>query len=703
MTPTRLLSILGLVLAAHGCARFDARRSFLEGQRLEGEGQLDRAVEAYGVAAREDPSEEHQAAFRRTREALVVQHLRGAKAAELAGDFDRALGHWKQLQRYKPEDERIAARARIAELRVSGDSEELWEAAQALFALAPGNREVVRVVAELQARVIEDSLAEAWVSLRAGRAERAFAAFERVRKLDPRNPELERPDARRLISEVLEQRGDEAAASGDWEAARTAYLRAEIEQPRPELAEKRRRLELEAEHEAKLLTKARALRAKGRAEEAMVEYERLLPPRPESPLYRELQEVRAEVEANRRRSAESLLVRGDVEKALSELGADPAALKRVSPESKRRALEVLLEEARSASLAGEGGRSVGRLKRAMQLAEPPTGLAAVLQAAVTELEGGARLKAMASFAEARRLAPRSRLAAVGHEVARELELRAALAEGRELSGKDPDRAYRAYQAAAELSPGNPHVENALARLRPRVVRAAVQRALTLESEGQPGQAVFALRRALELAPDDQEAKDARARLVELLREPVTAAASLEILELAGAEGPCAAIASLLGGRLRLYLSKDRKLPFTIQEADAAAPLTLRSRVAACHIDEQGARLEVLTEFLAEAAAVTRVETRLELPPAPPGKGRDRALGRRDELVTQAAAALAKSLRAERDRMAQWPEVRARAAMQAGDVEAAARAYVRHDASGRARAGAPALLSELERWLEQRVR
>lgn len=699
MTTAPSLPLLGILLLAAGCARFDARRSYLEGQKLESEGRLDRAVEAYRIAAREDPSPEHDAALARARETLVVEHARAAKAAEEEGDFERALGHWKLLRRHRPDDERIAARARIAELRIGGSSDELWEAAQSLFALAPGNREVIRVVAELQARVIEDSLAEAWVSLRAGEAQRAFLALERVRKLDPRNPELERPEARRLASEVLEQQGDELAASGDWEEARTAYMRAEIEQPRAELAEKRRRLEVEAEQENKRLMRARALRAKGRPEEALLEYERLLPPRPDSPLGREVQELRAEVDGRRRRSAENLLARGEVEKALTELGRDQGALKGVSAEAKRRALEVLLEEARSASRAGEGARSVARLKSALQLAEPPAELGTLLGTAMLELERGASGKAMAAFAQARAASPRSRLAAVGHEVAQALELSARVEEGRAQSAADPHRAYRAYLAAAELGPGNPHVESALARLRPRVVRSAVQRALALESEGLLGQAVFALRRALELAPDDEEAVPLRARLVDLLREPSPPTASLEILGGAHTEGPCAEVASVLGGRLELYLSRDRRLPFLVRdEHDASGALLLRSRVSDCQLDEQGARLELVTELIAERAVVTSLETRVGLAPPPTEKGRARLSGRRDELVTQAAAALAKALRGERDRMARWPELRARARLQAGDVEGVARAYV---ALG---ARAPAeLLAELERFLEARVR
>lgn len=703
MRPAPSLGLLALLLVSVGCARFDARRSYLEGQKLETEGHLDRAVEAYRVAVRQDPSEEHETAFERARAALVTDQLRAAKRAERAGDFESALEHWKRLQHLRPEDRRIAARARIAELRASGDSDELWEAAQALLELAPGNREVVRVVAELQARVIEDSLAEAWVSLRAGQKERAFLAFERVRRLDPRNPELERIDARRVVSEVLEVRGDEFAADGEWEQAKVAYARAEIEQPRPELAEKRRRLDEEAEVEKKRLAKARLLRGKGRPEEALSEYERLLPPRPDTPLHRELAEVRAEVEAKRRKSAENLLVRGEVEKALLELGRDGKTLKGISSQSRRRALEVLLEEARSASLAGEKARSIDRLKSALELAEPPEQFGALLRSALLELESGARRKAMAEFAHARTMEPRSKLAAVGHEVARELEMRAMLEEGRELSAKDPYRAYRAYLAAAEITPGTPHVESALARLRPRVVRSAVERASALEAEGHLGQAHFLLGRALLLAPEDEEAKAMHTRLLELLREPRPTTAAIEIVDGAVAGTTCEGLEPALRGRLGLYVSRDRKLPFVLAEEETPADLVLRATVQSCEIDVSGGRMQLGFELLAESAPVVALQTRVESPVSASQKGKLRVSGLRDELVTRAAAKLMQSLRAERERMKTWPEARARARLAQGDTEAVARAHAALVPEERGSAGSAALAAELESWLEARVR
>ena len=211
----RLLVAAVLFASAFGCARIDGRRAYLEGQRFEGAGRLDRAAEAYRLAAREDPSEEHRRALKRTEAALFRQHLRAAKNAEQIEDYERASDHWKQLVQMKPDDRRLAGRLRISRLRVSGSTRELWEASRELLELAPGNREVVRVVAEIQARVLEDSVEEAWVSLRAGDRDRAFLAFERVRELDPRHPDLLQTEARRLISEMLEVKADALASSGE--------------------------------------------------------------------------------------------------------------------------------------------------------------------------------------------------------------------------------------------------------------------------------------------------------------------------------------------------------------------------------------------------------------------------------------------------------------------------------------------------------
>ncbi len=694
-----------LVLCSAGaCARIDARRSYLEGQRFEAAGRWDRAAEAYRSAAREDPSEEHDSAVERAETALFRAHLRAAKKAEEGGDHERAAEYWKQLVRLKPKDERLAARLRIAELRVNGSSEELWEAGRALLDLAPGNREVIRVVGEIQTRVLEDSLAEARVSLRAGDRDRAFTAFERVKALDARHPELERPEVRKVISEALEEKADALASTGDWEGARSAYARAHEVLPRQDIEIKRRQLEEEVQQERKRLGRARSLRAEGRGSEALAEYVRLLPPAEGSPLHSEIEAVRAEVEANRRRSAENMLVRGEVERALAELEQTEGSLAELSFESKKRAVELLLEEARTAGQSGEARRSAGRLKRAMKLAVPPDELGSLLRAGVAALEANEAQTAMSQFARARSLEPRSKLAAVGHEVARELQARSMLEQGRSRTAKDPYGAVLAFQAAAKLEPSRAHAEHALARVRPRAVRELVRRGFVAEAEGLFGHAFILVERALELAPDDVDARAARGRLQLVLEEPNPPAIVLEAMPAQVDEGGCTGVEAAWMGRLQLYLSRARKLPFVLAEDGATGALRLRSRIDRCEVAEDGGKLSVTVEVLADGAPIVQTSVHAEVSPLSKGKlGAGRVSAQRDELVTRAAAQALKALSPHRKQITRWAEVRARQRLEAGQPEPVALAYATLRLRTRGPTPDSVLLAELRTWLLEHLR
>ncbi len=208
-----------------GCAAFQARKSFSTAERLSRDGDLDAALAEYESAARGAPGNaKYQEALIEARRKAAARHAEAAGEAERGGRWKEALAAWEKAAEVNPTDPSLKARGELARLHTRrSEPIEFWEATQRLAAALPGDAAIQKALARRREDALRYYVKLAGTYADAGAAAEAFLAYEKARKVDPKNEVFDSPMYRMSKAKHLEAEGDAKAEAGDTVAAFRLY------------------------------------------------------------------------------------------------------------------------------------------------------------------------------------------------------------------------------------------------------------------------------------------------------------------------------------------------------------------------------------------------------------------------------------------------------------------------------------------------
>ncbi|MCK6547177.1 hypothetical protein L6R52_15105 [Myxococcota bacterium] len=445
---------LAIVLAsslAAGCATVSARSAFTKGEKARAAGQLDEALGHYEKAAAGDPKKpEYKQALEATRAEALRRHVDAARDAEARGDHASAAKEWEAALRYDPSSAELPARRDLARLRMKqADPVEFYEAAKKLAEALPGDAAVQKNLVDAKAAAAGYHLRLADTYADAKSWDRAHAAFDAAKKIDPENKVFTTAAYKTAEARYLEGLGDEKIKAGDQVSAYQLYEKAASLRPSPGLDAKLRAAKRSAGSIIEQYEQARAAEMNKLWEEAAELYT-LVGARPGAP---------ADVPERAARSRkESAKIRSDRAKAFAEKGlSDKASAELVLALEHTDAAKDVVELLRAgldALSAGQPGDAIAKIMQARSAA-PDLAIVAVapgvlMLGAKAEL---ARVKVLADVNPVDALLALRKLEPLSKELAGYAELRDKLVKkafGAIVESAEKASGEGRFDAAAEL-------------------------------------------------------------------------------------------------------------------------------------------------------------------------------------------------------------------------------------------------------------
>lgn len=357
---------------------------------------------------------------------------------------------------------------------------------------------------------------------------------------------------------------------------------------------------------------------------------------------------------------------------------------------RKRAFGALLEKAQERSGFGNDERAAELIATALEISKPPANLAKPLEEGSAALTSGDYATALSRLGEAERIEPRSRLARVGHEVAKRARLRQLRRDADEARVvEDAVRATIAYRAILEIEPNDVSAQLGLSELRGQIVEDALSNARAHETAGRPGAAFVYYQRVVTMDPEHVEAKPAVAKLAQTLGGATAAGLYVAPVIRGNHLGQaCPGIEKDLRDRLGLYLSRTEGLGAKVLDGEAqqkvdtgeraAPPVLLRTAVEACDVGASSGNARVTLQVVLGGQVVGQDSKSGAFDPSAVPKdeladGLDPARVQSD-VVGDAAKQVVQFVKSKANDLAGWRAIEARASLKAGDAERVARSY-----------------------------
>ncbi|MEQ8274790.1 MAG: hypothetical protein RMA76_12405 [Deltaproteobacteria bacterium] len=384
--------------------------------------------------------------------------------------------------------------------------------------------------------------------------------------------------------------------------------------------------------------------------------------------------------------AEALVALRRLEPFAASLSGYEDAKKRL----RKRAFGALLEKAKERSGFGNDDRAAELIATALEISKPPAKLAKPLEEGSAALTRGDFATALQHLAEAERIEPRSRLARVGHEVAKRARLRQLRRDADEARVvEDAVRATIAYRAILDIEPNDVSAQLGLSELKGQIVEDALSNARAHETAGRPGAAFVYYQRVVSMEPEHAEAKPAVAKLAKQLSG--TSAAGLYVAPVIRGThlgSTCPGIEEKLRDRLGLYLDRTDGLGAQVLKAvaqaevdekkRAAPPVVLRTAVEACDVSGTKGTARVTLQLVLGGRVLGQGSKSGAFDPS--GVPKDELADGLEpsrvmsDVVGDAAKQVVQFVKSKSSELAGWRAIEARASLKAGDAERVARSY-----------------------------
>ena len=228
MNATRLLIPFLAVVAFFGCATFEARKHFGDGKKAESAGDLDTAVTEYQKASSKAPKNtQYSETLTGARAAASKVHTDRARDFETKGKWAEAVSAWEAAIKVQPTDPVIKARAEIARLHTKrSEPIDFYEATKKLSNALPTDRAVARALGKAQDTAVRYYIRLAETYTDASATEEAFAAYEKAKRVDPKNEVFTSPMYKMTQAKRHEVLGDQKLKAGDEIGAYREYEKA---------------------------------------------------------------------------------------------------------------------------------------------------------------------------------------------------------------------------------------------------------------------------------------------------------------------------------------------------------------------------------------------------------------------------------------------------------------------------------------------
>ena len=387
----------------------------------------------------------------------------------------------------------------------------------------------------------------------------------------------------------------------------------------------------------------------------------------------------------------------------------------------RGAFKALIEQAELKADAGLDNEAAEMLATALDISTAPRAIKDPLKSGTEALLAGDYATAEEVFAGVLAEHEKSRIAKIGSRIAhtRRLDaLRQQAADARAVD--DPIRAASAYQAILTVDPEDEEAVQGLEELKGLLVEASMKAAEGHDKGGRKGAAYVYYQRAIDLEPDNAEARaslDALGRQFVLRELPLAWVAAVKRGD-ALKKDACPEAEEDFREKVILYLTKTRKLgaEFLLRgdtlEVDSGErpppPVRVDGALDYCAANEAGAsiaatvRVRVGGDLLYES----RVQGKFD-PSSVPKDELEEGLSPQFVLnaaLSDGAKAISRLVLKKSKMLAKWREIEAKAYMRSNNDEAAARAYAKlRQAGDKLTAGERSVLRELERFIVNRFR